>query len=135
MSNSQAEVVLDSELQSDSMAEYYQLKRNLLTLTLLLSIGIFLCVWGFYGLDIALNYGLGAFVGVVFLGLLARNVERLGGQGSSLGKSHIALFIGLIIVATRLPQLQVLPIFLGFLTYKVTLLIYVLRAVFQNRFW
>ncbi len=134
MSNSQAEFVLESDQKSDSMAEYYQLKRNLLTLTLLLSIGIFLCVWGFYGLDIALNYGLGAFVGVVFLELLARNVERLGGQGSSLGKSHIALFIGLIIIATRLPQLQVLPIFLGFLTYKVTLLIYVLRAAFQNRF-
>jgi ATP synthase protein I len=133
MSDSQAEVVSNSELQTDSMAEYYQLRQNLLLLTLLLSLGISLCVWGYYGLNVALNYLLGAIGGVVFLGLLARNVERLGGQGSNVGKSHLAVFIGLMVIAIRLPHLQVLTVFLGFLTYKVTLLIYVLQAAFYQR--
>jgi ATP synthase protein I len=135
MSDSESEVVLESERltqSSGSMAEYYQVKRNLLTITLLLSIGLFLCVWLFFQLDLALNYLLGASGGLVYLWFLARNVEKLGGQNSSLGKSHFAVFIVLIILAARLEQLQILPIFLGFLTYKVTLLLYVLQAAFDR---
>lgn len=135
MRNSETAVNLDAESSSaspGSMAEYYQVKRNLLTITLLLSIGLFLCVWWFYKLDLALNYALGAGGGLLYLWFLARNVEKLGGQNSSLGKSHFAVFIVLIILATRLEQLQVLPVFLGFLTYKVTLLIYVLQAAFDR---
>ncbi|WP_204368417.1 hypothetical protein [Neosynechococcus sphagnicola] len=76
------------------MGEYYQLKRNLLTITSLLSLSIFGCVWGFYSLTIALNYLIGACAGVVYLSLLARNVEQLGSQTKRMGKAHFAVFVG-----------------------------------------
>ena len=114
---------------SASMQEYYQLQKELLVTTLVLTGIIFTTVWIFYPVNIALNYLLGACTGVVYLKVLARNVEQLGKGKSHIGKSQLAIFIGLIIVATQWNQLQVLPIFLGFLTYKATLIVYTLRLV------
>lgn len=112
-----------------SMQEYYQLQQELLVTTLVLTVVIFITVWLFYPANIALNYLLGACTGVVYLKVLARNVEQLGNGRSQVGKSQLAIFIGLIIVATQWNQLQVLPIFLGFLTYKATLIVYMLRVL------
>lgn len=115
---------------TDSMAEFYQLRQELLITTLVLMAIAFPCVWYFYNLNIALNYLLGAFTGVVYLRLLAKNVERLGTESNGIGKSHMAVFLGVIIFATQLNQLHVLPVFLGFLTFKATLLLYTLRILF-----
>jgi ATP synthase protein I len=112
-----------------SMQEFYQLQKELLITTLVLTGIIFITVALFYPLNIALNYLLGACTGVVYLKVLARNVEQLGTSKKQVGKSQLAIFIGLIIVATQWNQLQVLPIFLGFLTYKGTLLVYMLRIL------
>ncbi|NJP08267.1 MAG: ATP synthase subunit I [Leptolyngbyaceae cyanobacterium RU_5_1] len=114
------------------MQEFYQLRRELLLITLALTGVIFVCVWVFYSLNIALNYLLGACTGVVYLKVLARNVEQLGRQKNQLGKSHLAIFIGLIIVATQWNQLYVMPVFLGFLTYKGTLLVYMFRSLMPS---
>lgn len=115
-----------------SMQEFYKLQQELLLITLGLTGAIFVFVWIFYSLNIALNYLLGACTGVVYLKVLARNVEQLGRQKSQLGKSHLAIFIGLIIVATQWNQLHVVPVFLGFLTYKGTLLIYMFRSLMPS---
>lgn len=114
---------------SNSMQEFYELQRQLLLITIALTGIIFVCVWYFYSTNIALNYLLGACTGVVYLKVLARNVEQLGREKAQMGKSHIAIFIGLIIIATQWNQLHVLPVFLGFLTYKGTLLIYMFRSL------
>lgn len=112
------------------MQDYYQLLLGLYVGTLALSGFIFAGVWIFYSLNIALNYAIGACVGVVYLRMLAKDVERLGTQKRSIGKSRFAIFIGLIIVAAQWNQLQILPIFLGFLTYKAAIVIYALRISF-----
>ncbi|MBW4575704.1 MAG: ATP synthase subunit I [Aphanothece sp. CMT-3BRIN-NPC111] len=112
------------------MQEYYQLQQELFLSTLALTGIIFISVWIFYSLNIALNYLIGACTCVVYLKMLASDVERLGGEKKSLSKNRLALFIGLIIVATQWNQLQVLPIFLGFLTYKAALIVYMLRITF-----
>jgi ATP synthase protein I len=117
---------------SDSMAEYYQLRTELLVTTVVVMAIAFPCVWYFYNLNIALNYLLGAMTGMVYLGLLSRNVERLGQGSGSGGKSQVAVFVGVIIITAKLQQLHVLPVFLGFLTFKVALLIYTLRTVFTS---
>ena len=118
------------ELEDSSMQEFYQLYQELLVTTLVLTAGIFSSVWVFYSLNIALNYLLGACAGVVYLRMLARDVERLGREKQQLSKTRLALLIALILLASRWNQLQIMPIFLGFLTYKATLIIYVIRVAF-----
>lgn len=117
---------------NDSMQEYYQLQQELLLTTIILTGIIFVFVWYFYSLNIALNYLLGACTGVVYLKVLARNVGQFGREKSQIGKSQLVIFIGLIIVATQWKQLQVLPIFLGFLTYKGALIVYMLRTLMPS---
>jgi ATP synthase protein I len=115
----------------DSMAEFYQLRQELLLTTLVLMAIAFPLVWFFYDLNIGLNYLLGACAGIVYLRLLAKNVERLGTEAGA-GKSQMAVFVGVMIFATQIKQLHVLPVFLGFLTFKITLLLYTLRILFTS---
>lgn len=112
------------------MQEFYQLYQQLLLITLVLSGIAFIAVWIFYSANIALNYLLGACTGVIYLRMLAKDVERLGGDKQSISKNRLALVAGLIIIATKWHDLQVLPIFLGFLTYKATILVYMLQTAF-----
>jgi ATP synthase protein I len=115
------------------MDEYYQLRQELLVITLVLMAIAFGPIWWVYSTKVALNYLVGACTGVVYLKLLARNVERLGTQEQKVGKSQLAVFIGVMIFATQWKQLEVLPIFLGFLTYKAAILVYTLKIVAKSQ--
>jgi ATP synthase protein I len=112
--------------------DYEDLKIKLFTFTLILSGLIFVGVAAVYGLQIALNYLLGACTGVVYLKMLAKSVDQLGSQTKRLGYSRLGVFIILIIVSTRLEQLQILPIFLGFLTYKAAILVYLAQDLMRS---
>ena len=116
----------------NSMHEFYGLYQELLLITLVLTGIIFISVWISYSLNIALNYLLGACTGVVYLRMLAKDVEGLSGEKKQLSKTRFALLVAVILLASRWNQLQILPIFLGFLTYKATLLIYVVRGAFAS---
>lgn len=110
------------------MQEYYKLQEDLLKVTLILTGIVFVSVWIFYSLNIALNYLIGACTGVVYLRMLARNVAQLGRERSKLDSSRLALLVGVILVASRLDQLQIMPIFLGFMTYKAAVIFYMLQT-------
>lgn len=112
-----------------SMQEYYRLQLELLTVTLMMTGVIFIAVWIFYSLNIALNYLLGACTGVVYLKMLAKSVEGLGRGKKSLGYTRLAVVGMLILVATQWNQLKLLPILLGFLTYKAAVIVYMLRTL------
>ncbi|BAZ46350.1 ATP synthase I [Chondrocystis sp. NIES-4102] len=116
----------------DPMAEYYQLQQKLLLYTLALMGIIFVPVWYFYSLNIALNYLLGAGVGLVYLRMLGKEVESLGQPEQRLGVKGLGIFIILIIVASKWQQLHILPVFLGFLTYKPAIVIYTFESVFGS---
>jgi ATP synthase protein I len=118
----------DTEPANSSMQEFYQLYQELLLTTLALTGIIFIAVLFSYSLNIALNYLIGACTGVIYWRMLAKDVERLGREKQQLSKTRLALLVGLILLASRWNQLQILPIFLGFLTYKAALIIYVIRV-------
>lgn len=120
-----------TSISTNSMEEFYALRNELLWVTLVVSGIAFCCVWWFYDLSTAGSYLLGAFVGMVYLRMLARNVERLDYQ-TKLGKNRLALFAVLIILACRLDQIQVLPVFLGFLTFKMAIVFYTLRITLRR---
>lgn len=129
MSNEEPHQQSNSSDQVDSsMEEYYQLKKTLLLSVLAITGVVFISVWIFYSLEIALNYLIGACTGVVYLNMLAKDVERLGSERRRPNSNRLALFIGLFVVATQWQKLQILPIFLGFLTYKAAIIIYVLQS-------
>jgi ATP synthase protein I len=122
----------ESSVMSDnSMDEYQQLKLELYLITVGITIVAFIAVATTYGWRIALNYLLGAVTGVVYLRLLARDVDRIGNGKANLSPNRLAMFVVLMIVAAKWQQLEVLPVFLGFLTYKAALFIYMLWTVWQ----
>lgn len=120
------ELLGDAADVSDSMADYYQLQQNLLICTLVFTAVIFCFTWGFYSLNVACNYLIGACTGVVYLRLLAKNVADLGRTKGKLGSGRLALVVGLILIAARWQQLEIVPAFLGFLTYKAAVIAYTL---------
>ncbi len=127
----QADISLLPPPSETSMQDYYRLQQNLLALTLAFSAVIFPTVWWAYSLNIALNYLVGAFTGVLYLRMLARSVGRIGREASSansggFNSGRLAILIGVLVVATQWQQLSVLPVFLGFLTYKAALIAFVL---------
>ena len=87
-------------------------------------------------MDACINRGylIGACTGVVYLRMLAKDVERLGRSKKQLSQTRLALLIGLIVLSSQWNQLQIMPIFLGFLTYKAALIIYVIRTSFISDF-
>lgn len=131
-----SENIADSSAQSPetkSMAEYYQLKQKLLLVTLTLTGIVFVSVWVTYSLNTALNYLIGGCVGMVYLTMLAKEVERLGNQKKSWLFTRITLLGGTIIVANQWQQLQIVPIFLGFMNYKAAIIFYVLQTNFRHK--
>lgn len=108
------------------MDDFYQLKNGLIISSSVIAGLVFGPVWWIYSLKVASSYLLGASVGVLYLRILAKNVEQLGTGNTQVGKGQLGVFVLLIVVAARWNQLEVLPVFLGFLTYKVGIFIFVL---------
>lgn len=114
---------------SASMQEFYQLRQELLITSLILIGIVFPTVWYFYSLNTAINYIIGAATGMLYLRLLANNVEQLGRGKNKLGKNQLLVLVVVLFAATRVESLHILPVFLGFLTYKAAILVYTLRTV------
>ncbi len=111
------------------MLEYERLRRRLLIATAgfaLLATPI-TAVW--FGAAAGFSLLVGSMAGLLYLQLLARSVQRLGVASKSVGKVQLLVPLALVLAATRIPQLQILPAFLGFLLYKPALLAQALLEV------
>lgn len=119
-----------SEPTPANLSEYERLKLWLVRGTLLLSWGTFALCWWAYNLNVAVSYLLGAMVGLIYLRLLARSVGNLGRVGRTpFVSSRLLLVVALFILVVRWPSLHLLPAILGFLTYKLTILLYTIQTV------
>ncbi len=111
-----------------AVPEYERLKLWLVRGTLLLSWGTFALCWWVYDLNVAVSYLLGAMVGLIYLRLLARSVGQMGTTGRTpFVSSRLLLVVALFILVVRWPSLKLLPAILGFLTYKLTILLYTIH--------
>lgn len=111
------------------MTEYYELQRNLYLVMFALTGLIFGSVWVAYSLPTALNYLLGACGGLLYFRRLARDIEGLGAQSRlGFGSGRLAIFVAVMILATQFDRLAILPVFLGFLTYKAAIVVYVVQT-------
>jgi len=120
-----SESVESTESALSSMQEYYILKQTLYLSTLAITAVGFVAALLAYSSDTALSYLIGSLCGLLYLRMLAKGVERLGlGAASTGGNARIAIFVGLIVVATQVERLQLFPVILGFITYKFALLVY-----------
>lgn len=116
----------------DGMQEYNRLKFRLLAITIASGIIIGLAVWAWYGWNIALSYFVGALVGTAYFRMLTKGVDRLGTESNRLGFSRLGLFVLLIAIAAKSDQLEILPAFLGFMTYKVAVLVIVAQDLSKS---
>ncbi|GCE64182.1 ATP synthase [cyanobiont of Ornithocercus magnificus] len=105
------------------MEDYARLQRRLMLATLAISLVTALVTLLWFGPRVACSLLLGSLAGLVYLRLLARSVARLGSGSYQIGRFQLAIPVMLIVAAARLPQLSILPAFLGFLLYKPALII------------
>ena len=87
------------------MGEYAKLQQRLMLATLAISL-------------------VAALIALVrFDALVARSVARLGGGSRQVGRFQLVVPMLLVVAAAKLPQLELLPAFLGFLLYKPALIL------------
>ena len=100
------------------MDGFRRLQRRMLIATVIVSALAVPLTALLVGPSPAISALVGALSGRLDLRLLARSVTRLGEQSRSLEKTQLLVPIVLVLAASRIPQLEILPAFLGFLLFK-----------------
>ena len=113
----------------NGMESFARLQVRLMLATVIVSAVATLFASLYFDLLVARSLLVGAVAGLFYLRLLARSVARLGGGSRQVGRFQLVVPILLIAAAARLPQLDLLPAFVGFLLYKPAL---ILQTVFDG---
>ena len=108
--------------------EFGVLQRRLLLATLCLTLVTTGMAWPLFGAAAARSLLLGGCCGLLYLRLLARSVARIGPDSRSIGRFQIVVPALLIVLAARVPAIELLPAFAGFLLYKPALLLQAVLA-------
>ena len=107
----------------NGMESFARLQVRLMLATVIVSAVATLFASFYFDLFVARSLLVGAVAGLFYLRLLARSVARLGGGSRQVGRFQLVVPIVLIVAAARLPQLDLLPAFVGFLLYKPALIL------------
>lgn len=114
----------ESEARRVSLAAYQDLRRALLGDTVFVGLLAVCAGWAFGDVATAGSVGLGAVGGVAYVFLLARGVDSMGGAGDLLAPARAAVLALLVVFSAKHRDvLQVLPVLLGFFSYKVATLL------------
>ncbi|KXZ55025.1 hypothetical protein GPECTOR_3g187 [Gonium pectorale] len=139
---------LEAEKAAAAEAErlrYEQLKLEQQTWTLAFSAAGFAMTYASYSRDVAFSYLVGALAGFAYLRLLGKSVDALGSDGVSSGvASQPRLLIPIILGLgyNRWNQLyaeqvgvtlELLPILVGFFTYKIAVITRQYKDVFDGK--
>ena len=111
---------------SNGMDDFFRLQRRLLLFTLLLSAVVVAITAVVGSLSTAFSLLVGAISGFVYLWLLCRSVSRLGENSRGISKAQFLVPAVLVLVASKVPELSILPALLGFLIYKPAVILQVL---------
>ena len=112
-----------------SSEEYAQLQRRIFLATVIIAFFGALVTAIFFDLNFSISLLIGAFSGILYMRLLARNIGNLGESSRNVGKVQLVVPVLLVLAVSKLPQLELLPAILGFLLYKPSML---LQAVLKS---
>ena len=110
------------EVSKASSEEYLGLQRRIFLTTLIVSLFAIVFSTVFFDSQTSISILLGAFSGIVYLRLLARGIGNLGKSKKSVGKIQLLIPVLLVLLVSKIPQLELLPSLLGFLIYKPSLI-------------
>jgi len=103
--------------------EYVELQVRIFRLTFLLTVFAVGIAGFFWGIQAGASLFFGALSGVLYFRLLARGVGKLGKTSRMVGKIQLLVPVLLVLAASKVPQLDLIPALLGFLLYKPALII------------
>ena len=125
--SNQIEIPLNSDssekASKSSSEEYAQLQQRIFQVILVVSALAVAITAYFFDIVTASSLLLGSMFGAIYLRLLARSVGKLGKSGRHVSKVQLLVPVVLVLVASRLQQIELIPSLLGFLLYKPSLII------------
>lgn len=109
---------------ASSLAAYRKLRSKLLGDTLFVGSLTIAAGWALGDVNTARSVGLGCVGACAYVFLLSRGVDRIGSTGDALAPARAAVLALLVVYSAKhKEQLQVLPVMMGFFTYKVATLL------------
>jgi len=114
--------VKSAEVFKASSDEYAHLQRRIFMATIFLSAFAIGITAIFFDLQITTSLLVGSFLGLLYLRLLARSIEKLGKSSKQVGKIQLLVPVLLVLATSKLPQLDLIPALLGFVLYKPALI-------------
>ncbi|UPM49801.1 MULTISPECIES: ATP synthase [unclassified Synechococcus] len=117
----QADGALDDPMvvgADSSLDDFDRLQRRLILATVLVAASAVPITALIFDLHTAISVLIGGLGGALYMRLLARSVGKLAQGSKKVGKLQLLVPVVLVMAAIRLPELEILPIFLGFLLYK-----------------
>ena len=120
---------LSAEAPKASCTDYAKLQQRIIIATLIVSTFVVSISAILFDLKIASSLLVGAMSGILYLRLLARSVGNLGKNSNTVSKVQLLVPVVLVLSVSRLPQLELLPVLLGFLLYKPSI---ILQSIFES---
>ncbi|MCP9771326.1 hypothetical protein KBY66_01575 [Synechococcus sp. Tobar12-5m-g] len=105
------------------MDDYARLQRQLLVATMALAVVVVPLSALLFGRFTAISLLLGSLAALLYLKLLARTVARIGPDSRQVGKAQLLVPVVLVLAASRVPGLEIVPALVGFLLYKPAILL------------
>ena len=119
---SNLELAYSVEVAKASSDEYVLLQQRIFRAALIVSVLAVTVSALFFELQVSISLLVGALSGVLYLRILSRSIGKLGQNSKSVSKIQLLIPVILVLAATKLSQIDLLPALLGFLLYKPSLI-------------